>query len=462
MSNRPWRETIRRISTSINCDWTSVIPAVSSLLEMDTSTPTRYCLYARKSSESDERQAMSIDSQIKEMSDLAQKENLFIKNIYKESHSAKESGQRPVFVQLLNDVRNGQFNGILTWAPDRLSRNAGDLGMLVDLMDQEKLHQIRTYSQVFSNNPNEKFLLMILCSQAKLENDQKGLNVKRGIRAKCEMGWRPGPTPIGYMNRSFAGKKDIITDPDRGKFVTGMFEMALTGKSGRQIEKWTSKAGFTNKSGKPILLSQIYRMLADPFYYGEFEYPVGSGTWYKGSHKPLITKSQFTQVRKKLAVAKKSKWGSRRVLFRATFRCGSCGASVTGEEKFRERQGREPKRHVYYQCAQARNKKCQEAMVSEEELIIALAKYVNFMGINHPQKIMLTPKIRIGMETFRKIREQVLLTQDIDPDEKSISFVDYAKYILKEGADEDKKEIVKVFKDYLYLHHKQICSSPIL
>ena len=31
-----------------------------------------YCLYARKSSESDERQAMSIDSRIKEMTALAE------------------------------------------------------------------------------------------------------------------------------------------------------------------------------------------------------------------------------------------------------------------------------------------------------------------------------------------------------------------------------------------------------
>jgi len=177
--------------------------------------PIEYCLYARKSSESDERQAMSIDSQTKEMQELAHKQNLFVKEVRQESHSAKESGQRPVFMQLLNDIRVGLFSGILTWAPDRLSRNAGDLGMLVDLMDQEKLSQIRTFSQIFSNNPNEKFLLMILCSQAKLENDQKGINVKRGIRAKCEMGWRPGAPPIGYFNRSFAGVKDIVVDPGK-------------------------------------------------------------------------------------------------------------------------------------------------------------------------------------------------------------------------------------------------------
>src|ERR1035437_781287 len=124
-----------------------------------------YCLYARKSTEDDERQAMSIDSQIKEMTDIAIRDNLFIKEIRQEKHSAKASGHRPVFAQLLEDIRSGIFNGILTWAPDRLSRNAGDLGMLVDMMDQEKLHQIRTFSQSFSNNPNEKFLLMILCSQ---------------------------------------------------------------------------------------------------------------------------------------------------------------------------------------------------------------------------------------------------------------------------------------------------------
>lgn len=163
-----------------------------------------YCLYARKSSEDDERQAMSIDSQIKEMNEMAVREGYFIKEVRRESYSAKMSGQRPVFSQLLTDIRTGMFTGILTWAPDRLSRNAGDLGMLVDLMDEGKLQQIKTFSQSFANNPNEKFLLMILCSQAKLENDNRGINVKRGIRAKCGMGWRPGMPPIGYYNRAFA------------------------------------------------------------------------------------------------------------------------------------------------------------------------------------------------------------------------------------------------------------------
>lgn len=115
----------------------------------------KYCLYARKSTESEERQVLSIDSQIKEMLQLAEREGLEAVAMKRESHSAKETGQRPVFNEIVEELRYGKFNGILTWAPDRISRNAGDLGKIVDLMDSGKLEEIRTYSQSFRNNPNE-------------------------------------------------------------------------------------------------------------------------------------------------------------------------------------------------------------------------------------------------------------------------------------------------------------------
>lgn len=88
----------------------------------------KHCLYSRESTEDDEKHALSIDSQIMEMIQMAVHDNIPIKEIRQESHSAKDSGQRPVFNKLIQGIKKDVFNGILCWAPDRLSRNAGDLG----------------------------------------------------------------------------------------------------------------------------------------------------------------------------------------------------------------------------------------------------------------------------------------------------------------------------------------------
>lgn len=112
--------------------------------------PVKYCLYARKSTESEERQVLSIDSQISEMLKLAEREGLEIVTMKRESHSAKETGQRPVFNEIVEEIKQKKFNGILTWAPDRISRNAGDLGKVIDLMDANVLKDIRTYGQQFT------------------------------------------------------------------------------------------------------------------------------------------------------------------------------------------------------------------------------------------------------------------------------------------------------------------------
>lgn len=216
--------------------------------------PLTFCLYARKSSEDDERQALSIDSQIKEMSDRAKLEKMKVKDVRQESYSAKQSGQRPVFNELLSDIRKGTFNGILTWAPDRLSRNAGDLGILVDFMDSGHLEAIRTHGQTFTNTPNDKFLPMILCSQQnwKTITGEKTSNAACGRKPKWAID-RAGP-PLGYLNEptGIKGKKQIFVDPERAPLIREMFEkVAHHGYSGREVYRWLRRdTPLRSRSGK--------------------------------------------------------------------------------------------------------------------------------------------------------------------------------------------------------------------
>ncbi|MBC7764204.1 recombinase family protein [Microbacteriaceae bacterium] len=412
---------------------------------MDTQE-LKYCLYARKSSESDERQAMSIDSQLNEMRSMAVNSGLNVVCELQESHSAKESGQRPVYNQLMKGLREDQYNAVLTWAPDRLSRNAGDLGSIVDLMDQGKLLHIRTYSQTFTNNPNEKFLLMILCSQAKLENDNKSINVKRGIRTKCEMGWRPGVAPLGYMNRAYAGVNDIIPDPERAEMITEMFHKASVGWSGRKLKDWLDSQGFANRSGKDIPLSSVLAMLINPFYYGEFQYPEGpNAKWYKGAHKPLISKELFEQVQQSRGIYK-GVWGSKQFAFRGLMWCGQCGAGFTAQEKFKKLKNGEFNRHVYYSCTRRVDPNCKEKYINETNLCVKLQEFIE---LNH-KLIKISDKLQAKVERHYGATSSLLAHYKV---EQALDqpFIEYTRYVLGSGTESERSALASGIKTKLVI-----------
>lgn len=416
---------------------------------MEATTPElKYCLYARKSSESDERQAMSIESQVKEMQDMATKEGLNVIEVKRESHSAKLSGGRPVFMELINELRNEKFNGILTWAPDRLSRNAGDLGSLVDLMDSGKLAQIRTYSQKFGNNPNEKFLLMILCSQAKLENDNRAVNVKRGIRAKCEMGWRPCMPPLGYFTRaSTGGARDVILDQERAPYIVKMFEMSAEGKSGRYIRRWLEENEVKTRKNKHISLSMVHKILKTSFYYGEFEYPKNSGNWYQGKHEPLVSKELFDKVQEQLVVPQKSKWGAKEFPFRRFLKCASCGANIVGEEKFRARKDGGTNRHVYYHCSRQVDNDCKEPFVREEVITEELIRFSSELSFDET--------VELGL--LKSMGQFAAMMKSIEPNAREESIKSgYIKYVLQEGTSFEITRLVRNLKLDLALRDKRL------
>lgn len=412
----------------------------------------RYCLYARKSSEEDERQALSIDSQIKEMLLVAKRENLEIVEIRRESHSAKASGARPVFKQLLEDIRRGGFTGILTWAPDRLSRNAGDLGTVVDLMDQGFLIDIRTHGQRFTNNPNEKFLLMILCSQAKLENDNRGLNVKRGQKTRVELGYRPCLVPLGYLLEKQSGlaRGKVVIDPIRGPIIRQMFEhVAHQGASGRTIQQWLKEVNFTTRKGKRITLSMIYRMLRQHYYRGEFEYPQGSGNFYKGDYEPLVSKELFYEVQKLLDMGPKREWGSRMDNYHFTrmFICGGCGSGITAEEKQKPLKDGSIKKYIYYRCTHSKNLRCKEASIREEVLIDQLSEIIDTIDLD---ELGMRMKLEEEVSRYQKFTSGVF-GQQAAPAMLGVDVRRYAKYVLREGTKDEKHELLSCLKSKMIL-----------
>lgn len=420
----------------------------------------RYCLYARKSTESDEKQALSIDSQVKEMLAIAEREGLEIVDIRREAHSAKESGQRPVFSEIVRDIYAGRYTGILTWAPDRLSRNAGDLGALVDMMDQGKLVEIRTYGQYFRNSPNEKFLLMILCSQAKLENDNKSINVKRGLRTRCEMGLWPAPAPVGYTNNKSEGRKGVVEiDPERAPVVKKMFEKVAYEKwSGKKIYHWLKfDLNFKSVTGnKGLTLSNIYLVLQNDFYYGTFEFPRKSGLWYKGKHEPIITKELFDLVQEQVK-SQVIRVENKEFAFTKLMTCGLCGSGICADEKFKKQKNGNIHRYVYYGCTKFKDKHCKCGYINEADLI---EQFVELMDRIDLDEIGIKEKFKIEVERVKKFQRVLMGTRE-KIEVKDIDVRNYAKYVLREASDTEKRELLGCLKSTLYFNDKRIHLKPL-
>lgn len=416
----------------------------------------KYCLYARKSTEQEEKQVLSIDSQIKEMLAVAEQNKLNIVEIKKESHSAKDSGQRPVFKEILEDLRSEKYNGLLTWAPDRLSRNAGDLGSLVDLMDQKKLIHIQTYGQTFKNSPNEKFLLMILCSQAKLENDNKSINVKRGLKARVEMGLWPCRPPTGYFKTKRTDKKcESILDPDRAPIIKQMFEkIAYNAWSGRKLHHWLRyDIKFKTEFNKSLSLGNLFRILENHFYYGRFEYPKESGNWYNGAHEPIITKELFDLVRDQIkSKILEPRSQQKEFAFTKIMTCGLCGSGITADEKYKHQQNGNTHRYVYYRCTKTKDPRCKNEAINEDDLIEQLKEILNDMDLN---TVSMREKITQEVKRFKKF-EQMLLGSKTLVTVKDIDIRNYAKFILQEGSIEEKREFLGCLKSCIILNNKKV------
>jgi DNA invertase Pin-like site-specific DNA recombinase len=416
-----------------------------------------YCLYARKSSESEERQALSIDSQVKEMYKIAERDQLHIIEVLTESHSAKSTAQRPVFNQMVANVKNGKYGAILTWAPDRLSRNAGDLGQLVDLMDDGRLSEIRTYGQLFKNSPNEKFLLMILCSQAKLENDNKGENVKRGLRAACERGYRPGVPPMGYVSGNRKDRPgEIFVDKARAPIIRLCFEKAAEGWSSRRITSWLRSINFTTPGGAYAQLSSIQKMLESTYYYGTFEFPAGSGKWYKGHHKALITKDLFDRGRAQIDSRRTARRAERKSFgFTKFLHCGFCGSNVTAEEHYKNLKDGSQSRYIYYGCNRTKGLTCPNVYIREELLVKQLANIIDQISLDE-----LGIRNLLGNETERMMsfHNQVMgiPREAMTPEQKDVDIREYAKYLLARGSMEEKRVLLGNLKSRLVLRNRVV------
>ena len=342
-------------------------------------TPVKYFLYARKSSESEDRQVQSIDDQINRLELLAKDLHLNVVKTYTEAKSAKKPDNRPLFDEMIERIENGEADGILCWQINRLSRNPIDSGRLSWMLQRGILKSIQTIDRQYLPDDN----VLIFSVESGAANQfilDLSKNTKRGMRSKLEKGWQTGIAPLGYLNDK--ENKIIIKDPERFALVRKMWDLMLTGSytPPKILEIANNEWGFRTRKfkrvgGNPLSRSGIYKIFTSIFYARIIE---NGGAQYAGEHDGMVTLEEYDRVQVLLGRKGKPRVVKHTFAFTGAIRCGECGCLYTAETKKKVLKSGEINEHTYYHCTRRTKRvNCtQRQNIIEDDLQLAIEREI--------------------------------------------------------------------------------------
>ncbi len=345
---------------------------------MNNVSSQKFFLYARKSTDVEDKQVLSIEAQLTELREYAVREGLEISAEIVEKQSAKIPG-RPLFNKMMKEIET--FGGnILAWNPDRLARNSVDGGRIIYLLDTGKLASIKFPTFWCDNSSQGKFMLNMAFGQSKYYVDSLSENTKRGLRQKVRMGIFPSQAPLGYLNDSRT--KTIVVEKKKSRIIRLAFEKYIRGDMRLEdVSNFLAKSGITTRTGKRISKTKASFILSNPFYIGLFKY---GGEIHEGKHEPIISKKLFDEAQEmlKLRGQPERKPQNEPQPYCGLISCASCGMMITAENKTKRQKNGNVHNYVYYRCTKkSKTIKCPEMSLRSEELDKQLSSLIQKVSL---------------------------------------------------------------------------------
>jgi DNA invertase Pin-like site-specific DNA recombinase len=306
------------------------------------------------------------------MQAIARREGFEIVETLAEARSAKTADNRPGFTRMLGRLERREVDGILCWRLNRLARNMLEGGVIIDLLSSGAISEIVTSEKRYKSDDSVLLMSVEMGMSTQFSIDL-ARDSKRGLLAKAERGWYPAYPALGYMSDATKrkGERIVVPDPERFALVRKAWDMLLSGNHNvAQIHRVVvDKLGLRSRHGRRPSKSNLHFLFGNPFYYGSFEYPRNSGTFYKGAHEPMISFGDFERAQQILGNRSRSNFIRRRAefTFHGLLRCDECGAMITAEHRAKRQKNGNVHEYVYYHCTKKLGA-CSQPHIREEAL----------------------------------------------------------------------------------------------
>jgi len=280
---------------------------------------------------------VSLDAQVDAITAFASQHNLEVIKWFEEKETAAKRG-RPIFNQMLRQLKRGQASGLIMHKIDRSARNLRDWALVSELPNLGIDIFFATESLDFQSRGGRLAAnLQAVIAEDYIHNLRE--ECIKGLNGRLKQGLYPFRAPIGYLDN---GRGEAKTPcPIKAALIRQAFTLYATGEySMRSLQAKLERLGLRNLAGKPLSQHGVETILGNPFYTGMIVIK-RTGAVYEGIHEPIVSARIFQRVQDVKSGKAGKKVTRHNHLYRGLFRCGLCDSAMSPERQ---------KGRVYYRC----------------------------------------------------------------------------------------------------------------
>jgi len=291
---------------------------------------------------------------------FAGQHNLTVISWFEEKETAAKRG-RPIFNQMLRQLKRRRAAGLIMHKIDRSARNLRDWALVSELPSLGIDLFFATESLDFKSRGGRLAAnLQAVIAEDYIHNLRE--ECIKGLNGRLKQGLYPFRAPIGYLDNGRGQPKSPC--PVKAPLIKQAFDLYASGQhSIRSLMPVLEQLGLRNHREKPLSQHGIETILANPFYTGMIVIK-RTGAVYDGKHASIIDMRTFRRVQDVKAGRAGKKVTRHNHLYRGLFRCGPCHGPMSPERQ---------KGRVYYRC---QNPSCPTTTVREDHIETAVQDFL--------------------------------------------------------------------------------------
>jgi DNA invertase Pin-like site-specific DNA recombinase len=239
--------------------------------------------------------------------------------------------ERPGLQAALASAKAGEFDVLLVYRIDRISRSIVGLMTIVEALDAAGVALRSATEPIDTHGPVGRMLLQLLGIFAEFERSLLIDRITKGFERKAARGeWFAGPGPFGY--RLEPATKTLAAEPAEAAVVQAMFSAYVDERLGATaLAKRLNDTGQRNRGGKLWSNQTVLRVLRNPVYVGKITH---GDDIHEGKHDPIIDTSLYARVQaileQRAAESTTTAPTLSEYLLSGKLRCRACGGAYVG------------------------------------------------------------------------------------------------------------------------------------